>query len=305
MIVSSYIILFFFFFQAEDGIRDLTVTGVQRVLFRSLARDAERDAGVADLGLGAHQPLRHRRLRHEERVRDLGGGQAAEQAQRQRHLGGRGERRVAAGEDQSQPVVAHGTLLDELVAGVQQRRLGVAVLAQGLATQAVDRPVAGSGDDPPRRAGRHAVGGPARARDHERVLDRLLGDVDVAEAADQDRHGSAVLLTEDPLDDHANGRTSTGSEVISAIRLAQRSAASRSGAATIVKPPRCSLPSRYGPSVISGSPPLTRTTVAVAAGCRPLENTHWPAALISSLSAPSSRPIRARSTSAGGSPSGW
>src|SRR5688572_31740184 len=37
MIVSSYIILFFFFFQAEDGIRDLTVTGVQRVLFRSFA----------------------------------------------------------------------------------------------------------------------------------------------------------------------------------------------------------------------------------------------------------------------------
>src|SRR2546430_15409414 len=27
---------FFFFFQAEDGIRDLTVTGVRRVLFRSL-----------------------------------------------------------------------------------------------------------------------------------------------------------------------------------------------------------------------------------------------------------------------------
>src|SRR5204863_6205464 len=29
--------LFFFFFQAEDGIRDLYVTGVQRVLFRSSA----------------------------------------------------------------------------------------------------------------------------------------------------------------------------------------------------------------------------------------------------------------------------
>src|SRR2546427_2800028 len=29
--------LFFFFFQAEDGIRDLTVTGVRRVLFRSNA----------------------------------------------------------------------------------------------------------------------------------------------------------------------------------------------------------------------------------------------------------------------------
>src|SRR6266567_6609661 len=29
------IFVFFFFFQAEDGIRDLTVTGVRRVLFRS------------------------------------------------------------------------------------------------------------------------------------------------------------------------------------------------------------------------------------------------------------------------------
>src|SRR5256885_7550288 len=30
--------LFFFFFQAEDGIRDYKVTGVQRVLFRSEIR---------------------------------------------------------------------------------------------------------------------------------------------------------------------------------------------------------------------------------------------------------------------------
>src|SRR2546427_434916 len=34
--------VFFFFFQAEDGIRDLTVTGVQRVLFRSLSSDDGR-----------------------------------------------------------------------------------------------------------------------------------------------------------------------------------------------------------------------------------------------------------------------
>jgi len=30
--------LFFFFFQAEDGIRDIGVTGFRRVLFRSLQR---------------------------------------------------------------------------------------------------------------------------------------------------------------------------------------------------------------------------------------------------------------------------
>jgi len=29
-------LFFFFFFQAEDGIRDIGVTGVRRVLFRSL-----------------------------------------------------------------------------------------------------------------------------------------------------------------------------------------------------------------------------------------------------------------------------
>src|SRR2546430_13494814 len=34
--------LIFFFFQAEDGIRDLTVTGVRRVLFRS--NDEQRTA---------------------------------------------------------------------------------------------------------------------------------------------------------------------------------------------------------------------------------------------------------------------
>ena len=51
---------------------------------RSASRDAVRDARVADLRLGARQPLRHRRLRHQEGARDLGGGQAAEQAQGQR-----------------------------------------------------------------------------------------------------------------------------------------------------------------------------------------------------------------------------
>src|SRR5205823_7873500 len=41
--------LFYFFFQAEDGIRDKLVTGVQRVLFRSGADQdhvAVEDAGV-------------------------------------------------------------------------------------------------------------------------------------------------------------------------------------------------------------------------------------------------------------------
>src|SRR5205807_5487609 len=47
-------ILFFFFFQAEDGIRDYKVTGVQRVLFRSGIADGGGDP-LQDLQGGAGQ----------------------------------------------------------------------------------------------------------------------------------------------------------------------------------------------------------------------------------------------------------
>ncbi len=42
--------------------------------------------------------------------------------------------------------------------------------------------------------------GPALERDGERILDRLLGEVDVAELARQHGHGAAVLLAEHTLD---------------------------------------------------------------------------------------------------------
>jgi hypothetical protein len=107
---------------------------------------------------------------------------------------------VAAGEDQAQAVVGHGALLGRLVAGVQQRGLGVPVGAGRLPPEAVDRPVAGGGDDPSRRARRQPAGRPPLERRGERVLDRLLGDLDVTEDADQDGHRAAVLLAEDTLD---------------------------------------------------------------------------------------------------------
>ena len=74
------------------------------------AGDAIRDPRVPDLALGADQPLGHRRLRHQERVRDLRGRESAQQSERQRHLGVQRERGVAAREDQTEPVVAHGVL---------------------------------------------------------------------------------------------------------------------------------------------------------------------------------------------------
>ena len=72
--------------------------------------DAVGDAGAADLSLGAHQALRHRRRRHEERARDLLGRESPEGAERQGDLRLDGERGVAAGEDQPEAVVVRPPL---------------------------------------------------------------------------------------------------------------------------------------------------------------------------------------------------
>jgi hypothetical protein len=64
------------------------------------------------------------------------------------------QRRVAAGEDQTEAIVPHGSLLDRLATGMQQRRLGVTVIAGSFAPEAIDGPVAGGCDDPSRRARR-------------------------------------------------------------------------------------------------------------------------------------------------------
>ena len=51
---------------------------------------------------------------------------------------------------------------------------------------------AGLGGRPVSRPPAHRLG--------ERVLDRVLGDVDVAEGADQDGHRAPVFVAEHPLD---------------------------------------------------------------------------------------------------------
>jgi hypothetical protein len=49
--------------------------------------------------------------------------------------------------------------------------------------------------------GRHAVAGPALGRDCERLLSGLLGEVEVAEEADQVGEDAVPLLAEDGLED--------------------------------------------------------------------------------------------------------
>ena len=73
-------------------------------------------------------------------------------------------------------------------------------LSASLAAEAVDRSVAGRGRDPAARVGRQAVARPRAQGDGERLLDCVLGEVDVAEGADQGGDRSAGLLAEDPAD---------------------------------------------------------------------------------------------------------
>ena len=162
-------------------------------------RHPVRDAGVADLVLRAHEPLRHRRLRHQERASDLGGGQPGERAQRQRDLRVDRERRVAAREDQPQAVVfdaavvgvGTGSSPDEST--VTSRSFDAPVVT---APGAVDRPVAGGRGEPRAGIARDAVASPMFEGEHEGVLRAFLGHVPVAGDADQRRDDPAPLLPE-------------------------------------------------------------------------------------------------------------
>jgi hypothetical protein len=157
---------------------------------------------LGDLALGAHDPLAHGRLGDQEGAGDLPGGQAPERAQRERHPRRHLQRRVAAGEDQPQPVVDDRALVIHrrlLVLGVQAHQLGKAVGAVGhrpVPAQAVDRPPPGGGGDPRPRVGRDAVAPPLRDGGLERVLHRVLGQLEVADLADQRGEDDRALLAE-------------------------------------------------------------------------------------------------------------
>src|SRR5205823_12210951 len=112
---------------------------------------------------------------------------------------------------------------------------------------------------------------PALRGDRKRLLRDFLGEVEVAEEADERSEDTAPLLAEGLLDRryHATvGRTSIAPPMRAAgTREATSIAASKSSASKKKYPPIASLISTNGPSVVSVLPSCTRTVVAVSAGC--------------------------------------
>jgi hypothetical protein len=176
---------------------------VESLRQRLVARHAERDVGRADLRLCPRQALRHRRLGDQEGMRDLGRRQPAEETEGQRDLRLPRQGRVTAGEHQSQALVRHARchgLLPRLLRGRRRRRRQLELrrpcALHPLAPEPVDRTVARHRHDPRERVVRHAVARPALDRGREGVLDGVLGQVPVADRADERRDRPAEVLAE-------------------------------------------------------------------------------------------------------------
>jgi hypothetical protein len=180
--------------EIDDGHHRLESLGQVRLI-----RDAVGDAGSADLLLGPHQALGHRRRRDQEGAGDLLGGEASQRAQGQRHLRLQRQRRVAAGEDQAQAIVHRRGFLGRLV-GIQSRQLHVLALGHRLMAQLIGGLVPRRPDQPGPRVLRLPLARPLPQGRLPGRRQRVLGPVEVAQQADERGQDPATLLLEDLLD---------------------------------------------------------------------------------------------------------
>src|SRR5690606_9646949 len=214
----------------------------------------------------------------EERTGDLEDRQAADQAQGESNPGPHRQCRMAADEDQPQPVIVDRAGRFRWAGVVHQQSLLVLVLALVLAAHSVDRLAVGGGVEPCAGAGRDTVGGPACDGCFECFGRRVLGDLEITEASGKARDHTGPLVTVCPRDlgldvAHANGRTSILRSQICDASVASASATSRSGASHTQTPARYSFDSKNGPSLIIGVPPRLSMTVAASGSARPPANT--------------------------------
>ena len=156
-----------------------------------------RDARVANFPFRPHQPLGHRRGRNEKRARDFVGLEPAQRPKRQRDLGVERQGRMAAGEDQSQPIVRDlARVVVGFLDGPVEPRRPVCVERLGRLLpppEAVDGLVAGRLDDPGARKLGHPRVAPLVNGGGKCFLGRLFGQIEVAQEPDERRHDPAPI----------------------------------------------------------------------------------------------------------------
>jgi hypothetical protein len=112
---------------------------------------------------------------------------------------------MAAGEDQAQPVVVDAVIgrVEHVAVLLEQREgreLRPAHLQAGTAAEQIDGLVTRGAHEPRAGVAGNAGARPARERGRERLLHHVLGEVEVAEEANQGREDASRLLAKDARD---------------------------------------------------------------------------------------------------------
>jgi len=203
-------------------------------------------------------------------LRDLRRRQTADEAERQRDLRLGGKRRVAAGEDQLESLVRNHCFL---VVGNLLRACEELCLAgeRLLAADAVDGAVARGRHDPGAGVRRRPMDRPTLGGDDERILNSVLGAIEIAEDAAENCDAARTLISigagERVYSRYSEcsrtGRISIVPYCAAGILSARAIASSSESASIRQYPPSCSRGSAKGPSFTRVSPFRTRTVVAV------------------------------------------
>lgn len=175
---------------------------------RSAPGHLERHLRLVQRPLGTHDALGDRRLGGKEGARDLAGGEAADQAQRQRQAGVGRQDRMAGREDQAEEIVADvvvkrtidlgddvGPVALDVVA-----ELGILALAELPSPELVDRPVARRRHQPGAGIAGNPALRPLLEGDDEGVLRQFLGEADVTNDPGEARDELRLLDAPDRVD---------------------------------------------------------------------------------------------------------
>ena len=192
-------------------------TASSRPASSSRSRDAERDAGLPDLVLGADEPLAHGRRRDEERRGDRLRIQPQHHLQHQRRADADLDGRMRAGEHQRETMV--GNFASAVAASnCSARSCNCAVRASPLLRRRADIDHLSAGDrhQPRFRVRRTAIQRPIRQRRSERLRQRILGLRHIARAGREKGDELAVAAARDRVRGAARLRVALPSLRISA-----------------------------------------------------------------------------------------